>query len=92
MANNHRQFLVLLIIIIGELIISVFGVKLDNDFLKKDIFSIKHFNIPNTINEILSQNWTDNQDCLIELNAIKSGLENDEQWAINGKLNFPIHL
>lgn len=84
MANNRRNFLVLILFLIGEIVIGIQAI----DLPKTGIFSMRHFNVPNSVSRILSHNWTDNQDCLIELNAIKNGLENDEQWAIQGTQEF----
>lgn len=37
--------------------------------------------IPNVIDAILShKNWTGNHECSIELNSIKRGIENHEEW------------
>lgn len=52
----------------------------------KDILYLRNFNW-NTINEVLSKNWTENHECLIELNAINDGLEKNEEWAVRGKLD-----
>lgn len=44
------------------------------------------FNIPNAIDTILSHsNWTENHECVIELNAIKDGIESNEEWVTNCK-------
>lgn len=88
MFNNRRNFSGL--VVIFEIVLCVIGIvatKLDNDLVKQNIFSMKRVNIPNSISEILSHNnWTNNQDCLIELNAIQTGIENGERWAIQGRL------
>lgn len=54
---------------------------------KKDILYVRNFNTWDAISGVLSQNWTKNQECLSELNAVKSGLEKDEEWALRGKLD-----
>lgn len=83
MANHRGNFSALILFLIGELVICTQAIQLNGD-----VFSMRHFNVPNSISRILSYNWTDNQDCLIELNAIKNGLENDEQWAIRRTSDF----
>lgn len=90
MLRNRRNFSSLHLILIGEIVLSVIGIQainLDNDRAKNYILSMKHLNIPKSISKVLSHsNWTDNQNCLTELNAIQNGLENDQQWAIRSKL------
>lgn len=45
-------------------------------FLKND------FNISNIIIETISKHdWAENHECLLELNAIKNGIDNFEEWA-----------
>lgn len=55
-----------------------------------DAFYLRNFNAINTINEILSRNWTENSECLNELNAVKNGIDKHEEWAIKGKLYFTL--
>lgn len=53
--------------------------------IRNELFS----DISNTITiiESLSQNWTENHECLIELNAIKNGIINSDEWAIKSTWN-----
>lgn len=84
MFNKRLIFSVLFLIF--EIVFGIQPIELDHDVAKRDIFSMKHLNIPNSISKVLSHNnWTDNQNCLNELNAIQSGLVNNERWAIRGK-------
>lgn len=89
MLNNRRNSSPLYLIIICEIVLFVIGIqttKLDNDLAKNDIFSVKHLNIPKSIRKVLSHNnWTDNQNCLTELNSLRNGLENDKHWALRGE-------
>lgn len=55
---------------------------------KIDMFSIRNVNLSNIADEILSQDWADNPDCLNELNKIRNGLENSEKWAMKSRLKF----
>lgn len=90
MLNKRRSFSSLYLILIGEIVASLIGIqaiKLDNDIAERNIFSVKHLNIPKSISRVLSHNnWTDNQNCLTELNEIQNGLETDQRWATRGKL------
>lgn len=90
MFGNRRNFSVSFLFLIVEIVVSVIGtqdIEFDNDLAKKDIFSLKHLNIPKSFSKVLSHsNWTNNQKCFTELNAIKTGLENNERWAIQGEL------
>ena len=56
------------------------------DKFKKNLISVKNLDIFYGINEILFGNWTQDRQCLTELNAIKNGLKNSEEWAFKGKL------
>lgn len=81
------------IIIILNVILIATSVRCENakrfvsDFerFKLSLFSIRNLDISKTISETLFSNWTDNHDCSIELNAIKSGLINSEEWAYKGE-------
>lgn len=90
MLNKRRNFSSLFLILIGEIVVSSIGIqasKLHNDLAERNIFSAKHLNIPESISQVLTHNnWTDNQNCLTELNEIQNGLENDQPWATRGKL------
>ena len=79
---NKNRFLVFLFLI-GQIVQSVIGTR--NKQIRTDLFSMRNFDISNAIDEILSRNWTQNHECLIELNAIKNGIKNHEEWAIRGK-------
>lgn len=84
MLNNCRNSSLFYLILISEIVISVLGVQ-SSDFAENRFFSVKHVNIPDLIRKVLSHNnWTDNQSCLTELNAIQNGLANDQQWAKRG--------
>lgn len=63
------------------------AINMGYDQIGPDAFYLRNVNATNTINEILSQNWTENRECLLELNAIKNGIDKHEEWAIRGKSN-----
>ena len=52
------------------------------DPVRIDIISKRDFNISKIVNGILFDDWMDNIHCLVELNAIKFGLSNFDEWAI----------
>lgn len=55
---------------------------LDIKRVSYEIFSKNNFNISSVIIETISQhNWTENRECLVELTAIKNGIDNFEEWA-----------
>lgn len=55
---------------------------LDIKQIGHEIFSKNDFNVSNVIFETISQhNWTENRECLMELNTIKNGIDNFEEWA-----------
>lgn len=89
MASNQSYFLVLFYLIsqIALWTIGIQATESDNDQIQKDLFNLRKFNVSSAINGILNHNWLENRECLIELNAIKNGLDNDEQWAMKGRLN-----
>lgn len=58
------------------------------DEFKRNLFSIKNFDILNGFNEIIFGNWTQDQKCLAELHAIKNGLKNSEEWAYKSECEF----
>ena len=54
-----------------------------------------YFNFPISIIESIqsmSHNWTENSDCLIELNAIRNGIQNSEEWAIKSKYLITVSI
>lgn len=74
-------------LVVLQLFLFVFSVHC-NDVAKIDLFSIRNVNLSNIVDEILIQDWTENSDCLIELNKIRYGLENGEKWAMKSKLQL----
>lgn len=50
--------------------------------IKFDLFSTNDFA---KTNKFSSKNWTEHQQCLDELNAIRNGMKNFEPWAIQCK-------
>lgn len=77
MAKFKQNFFIILIVI------SVECKKIDE--FKKNLFSIRNFDILNGIDWIVHGNWTQDQQCSTELNAIKNGLSNSEEWAFRSK-------
>lgn len=52
--------------------------------IKWDVGHILH--IPNVVDAIVSGNsWTENHECLIELNAIRNGIESNDEWVTKCK-------
>lgn len=74
--------------LIGQIVIGIRAIESNHNQFEKELFYIRNFDVSRAINEILTYNWTKNQECLNEINAIKSGIENHEEWAIRGKLDF----
>lgn len=58
------------------------------DPIRMDIISKRNFNVTNIVNEILLGDWTNNIHCLVELNAIKFGLKNFDEWAVKSGFDF----
>lgn len=56
------------------------------EHLKRSFYAKSDLNITNVIGGFMSQNWTENRKCLTELNAIKNGITNFDEWAITRKL------
>ena len=91
MATNRFDFLVLLFLI-SKLTIGIQANELDNNPIKNNTFYLRNLNLSSSISGIFSYNWTENRECLIELNAIKNGIKNDELWAINGNISFSLSI
>lgn len=82
MARRHIDFLTLSFLISQMIVLSLNTVGAD----EISVFSqLKNFDATNTISAILSRNWTKNPECLIELTAIKNGIDKHEEWAIRGE-------
>lgn len=82
MACNRNKFSISLLFLISQIVLTA----CDGIDAGKYFFSLsKNFNTSNAISSILSYNWTQNHECLIELNAIQSGLMNQDEWAMKGK-------
>lgn len=78
MAPAQKYFLVILsIILIAE------SHKFDE--FKENLISGRNFDILSELKGILFGNWTQDRQCLAELNAIQNGLMNSEEWAFKGK-------
>lgn len=94
MARNQSYFSIK---IIFQIILVVIVAKMcenadrfDSDFekFKKGLFSIRELDISKMISETVFSNWSDNYNCSIEMDAIKSALSNSEEWAFKSELNF----
>lgn len=56
---------------------------LDIELIRNEISFIKHnFDSSEAVVQSLSQNWTENRDCFIELIAIENGIRNFDEWAL----------
>lgn len=90
MTKNGCNFSLFLFLIAQFVLssISVLAIESDGDQSKKGIFYLRNFDTSTTIDGILSYEWTKNRECLIELNEIKKGLENHEEWALKGEQKF----
>lgn len=62
--------------------------RIHNNVGNMDMFSIMNENISSIANEILSQDWTQNLECLNELRQIQIGLKNYEKWSMKSRLKF----
>lgn len=87
----HQSHLLFLLFLFSQNVSLVFGIqptKFDIIIkqIRTDLFYMRDFNTSNAINGILSHNWTENHECLMELNAIKIGLKNREEWAMRGNV------
>lgn len=60
--------------------------------IQPDLFYMRNFDTSNAVDQILSQKWTENHECLTELNAIRNGIKNHAEWAIRGTIGFPTIL
>lgn len=92
--NDQKNFSMLCFLLIGQIVLSsicVQATQSDYTKLQKKLFYLRNFNTSNIIDRVLSHNWTKNHECLTELNAIKTGLQNHEEWAIRGTLYFSLH-
>ena len=89
--NNSRSFFSLFLFLISQIYSHSISVGATNSEIEKilgDLIHLRNFNASETINGILSHNWMENHECLIELNAINKGLENQEIWAIKSELHL----
>lgn len=87
MITNQSYKLSVIFFLFGQIFFLPNGIKA----IKTDIGHI--LNIPNAINAILShQNWTENNECSIELNSIKMGIENREEWVKKCECDFEANL
>lgn len=88
------KFLCLMIVVISlECIDANSNKKNQGDFLnfdkiKNELFFGTHFNILNKSSEYSYQNGVEVLQCLEELNSVKNGLINSEQWATRSKFKF----
>lgn len=62
---------------------------LDNDHLRNLLY-LKYTNTSDIVDRILSRNWETDHECLMELNAIKTGFDNREEWAMRGKFDLKL--
>lgn len=96
MTNINRHILNFL-----YFILSVIGVQCNTvsfrsqffefDDVKSDIIALNKINISSIISEFTSHHdWMANRNCLIELNAIRNGFENYEEWAFKCKFVYKI--
>lgn len=53
--------------------------------IRTNFFVNSDFTMTNTILEIMVHNWSENYQCLNELNAIKNGIFNTDEWAVARK-------
>lgn len=74
-----------LFIILSIISIAISADSRSFDEFKKNLISIRNFDILNGFNGIALKNWTQDEQCLKELNAIQNGLKNSEEWAFRSK-------
>lgn len=87
MANSHGfRFIVITLICIqcidAKLSINKHFHPFNFEQIKFDLFSANDFERTDEFSVFKSKNWTDHRQCLMELNAIKNGMNNFEPWAI----------
>lgn len=86
--RNFSNVILLLIVVCVQ---CSFATKFQPNFInfeqiKHDLYSIRDLNVSNIISEISSQkNWLVNRECLVELTAIKHGLDEFDEWAVKRK-------
>ena len=83
MAKYHIGFLVL-IFVIGQ----INPILMNSAQTNKFSLSLRNFNAWNAVSGVISRNLTENNECLIELRAIKNGLEKHQEWAMRGRFFF----
>lgn len=93
MAYNQRALLILVFFCAQMVFTTIGDDGIDvnqSDYDRKviELILLKNADLSNIVSDILSFNWTENQECLIELNAIKNGLTNHQKWAAKGQLNL----
>lgn len=53
--------------------------------IRKNFFINSDFTMTNIILEIMVHDWSENHECLNELNEIKNGIFNIDEWAVARK-------
>lgn len=56
--------------------------------ISENFFGNSEFTLTNAILEIMVHDWNENHECLNELNAIKNGIFNIDEWAVARKFAF----
>lgn len=64
------------------------GTNSQKNQLSKELFRVRNVNISDLVQSILIHKWTQNHECLVELNAINRDQKKSEDWAINRKFNL----
>lgn len=92
MAKTVKYFPIILVAVIS--VQCDYSIKFPTEYdpIKIDIISNRNYNISNLIDGILFGDWLENIHCLVELNAIKRGLENFDEWGIKSRLFLHLYF
>lgn len=60
--------------------------------ISANFFTNSDFTMTNAILEIMVHDWNENHECLNELNTIKNGILNIDEWAVARELIFCFQL
>lgn len=84
-----RNFSVLFVLEVSQIVLSAFSVqawtKFDSNKTFNNLNFAREFDYSNILGSMLTFDWTNNHECFYELNEIKNGIINREEWAIRCK-------
>lgn len=90
MIYSYQNKLSVLLCLISHIILpsAIGGAHAVKPEIKSFFTMTRNINMSSAIDRIFSYNWTENNDCFIELNAIKQGLLEQEEWAMKCELKM----